>query len=71
MKLEGISKGKNDDLGVKIAMHIAASNPLAIDADNIKSLVEKELEIIQAEIVNSGKPKEMAEKISKGKYQSF
>ncbi len=72
VKLEGISKGKNDDLGIKIAMHIAASNPLAIDAENIeKSLVDKELEIIQAEIVNSGKPKEMAEKISKGKISKF
>jgi len=72
VKLDGISIGKNDDIGVKIAMHIAASNPLAIDADNIeKSLVDKELEIIQAEIVNSGKPKEMAEKISKGKISKF
>ena len=72
VKLEGISKGKNDSIGAKIAMHIAASNPLAIDADNIeKSLVDKELEIIQAEIVNSGKPKEMAEKISKGKISKF
>ncbi len=72
VKLEGISKGKNDDIGVKIAMHIAASNPLAIDVDNIeKSLVDKELEIIKAEIVNSGKPKEMAEKISKGKISKF
>ena len=72
VKLEGISKGKNDDIGVKIAMHIAASNPLAIDADNIeKSLVDKELEIIKAEILNSGKPKEMAEKISKGKISKF
>ena len=72
VKLDGISKGKNDGLGVKIAMHIAASNPLAINADNIeKSLVDKELEIIQAEIINSGKPKEMAEKISKGKISKF
>ena len=29
------SKGKNDDIGTKIAMHIAASNPLAIDKDGI------------------------------------
>jgi elongation factor Ts len=33
--------------------------------------VEKELEIIKAEIENSGKPKEMAEKISKGKIAKF
>ena len=72
VKLEGISKGKNEELGVKVAMHIAASNPLAIDKDGIdKKIVDKELEIIKAEITNSGKPSEMAEKISKGKISKF
>ena len=53
-------------------MHIAASNPLALDSKNIpKKIIEKELEIIEAEIINSGKPKEMAEKISKGKISKF
>ena len=53
-------------------MHIAASNPIAIDKDQIKKeVIDKELEIIKAEIVNSGKPKEMAEKISKGKISKF
>ena len=53
-------------------MHIAASNPLAIDRDSIdKTIVDKELEIIKAEITNSGKPVEMAEKISKGKITKF
>ncbi len=72
VKLDGITKGKNDDIGSKVAMHIAASNPLAIDQDSIdKSIVNKELEIIKAEITNSGKPTEMAEKISKGKISKF
>ena len=72
VKIEGITDGKNEDIGNKIAMHIAASNPLAIDKDSIeKSLVDKELEIIKAEITNSGKPAEMAEKISKGKISKF
>ena len=72
VKLSGIVKGKNDDIGVKIAMHIAASNPLAIDKDGIeKAIVEKELEIIKAETKNSGKPKEMIEKISNGKINKF
>ena len=35
VKLDGLSKGKNEDLGNKLAMHIAASNPLAIDKDGI------------------------------------
>jgi len=53
-------------------MHIAASNPIAIDKNGIdKKIVDKELEIIKAEIVNSGKPSEMAEKISKGKISKF
>ncbi len=70
VKVEGLAK--NDDLGLKIAMHIAASNPIAIEAKDIKKeIVDKELEIIKAEIVNSGKPKEIAEKISKGKIQKF
>ena len=72
VKLDGIIKGKNDKIGLKLAMHIAASNPLAIDKDGIdKSIVNKELEIIKAEITNSGKPAEMVEKISKGKISKF
>ena len=72
VKIDGISKGENDDIGKKIAMHIAASNPLAIEKDGIdKTIVDKELEIIKAEITNSGKPSEMAEKISKGKITKF
>ena len=72
VKLEGISKGKNEDIGTKIAMHIAASNPLAIDKEGIKKeVVDKELEIIKAEITNSGKPADMAEKIAQGKISKF
>ena len=72
VKLGGIIKGKNEEIGTKIAMHIAASNPLSIDKDGIdKKIVEKELEIIKAEIINSGKPPEIAEKISNGKIAKF
>ena len=62
----------NDQLGSKVAMHIAASNPLAIQKEDIdKRIIEKELEIIKAEISNSGKPNEMIDKISKGKITKF
>ncbi len=72
VKIDGIIKGKNDEIGSKIAMHVAASNPLSIDKDGIKKeIVDKELEIIKAEITNSGKAAEMAEKISKGKISKF
>ena len=71
VKLDGVNK-ENEEIGTKIAMHIAASNPLAIDKDGIdKLIVDKELEIIKAEITNSGKTAEIAEKISKGKILKF
>ena len=72
VKLDGVSSEKNNDIGPKIAMHIAALNPLALDKDDInKAIIDKEMEIIKAEIVNSGKPADMAEKISKGKISKF
>ena len=72
VKVDGIIKGKNDDIGNKISMHVAASSPLAIDKDAIKKeIIDKELEIIKAEVINSGKPKDMADKISKGKISKF
>ena len=72
IQLEKTEETQNMDLGNKLAMHIAASNPLAIDKDGIdKKIIDKELEIIKAEIINSGKPKELAEKISKGKISKF
>ena len=72
VKIDGITKDKNEDLGIKIAMHIAASSPLAIDKEGIdKKIVDKELEIIRAEIENSGKPSQMVEKISNGKINKF
>ncbi len=72
IKLSGIKKNKDNDFGSKLAMHVAASNPLAIDREKIdKEIVDKELEIIKAEVLNSGKPKEMVDKISNGKISKF
>ena len=72
VKLEGIVKDKNEEIGNKISMHIAASNPLAIDKNGIKKeIIDKELEIIKEEIKNSGKPDAMVDKISKGKVTKF
>ena len=72
VNLEGIVKEKNFEIGNKVAMHIAASNPLAINKDELKKeIIDKELEIIKAEIINTGKPADLAEKISKGKIAKF
>ena len=58
--------------GKQLAMHVAASNPLALDADSIdKKVLEKEQELIAEELKSSGKPAEIADKISLGKINKF
>ena len=58
--------------GQKIAMHIAASNPISINKEGIsKEILDKEMEIIKEELVNSGKKDEIVDKISKGKMNKF
>ena len=49
-------------------LHIKCGE-LRVDID--KSIVDKESEIIKAEIINSGKPAEIADKISQGKITKF
>ena len=71
IKLAGINE-KNNSIGQKIAMHVTASSPLALNKEGIdKKVIDKESEIIKAEIKNSGKPDEIAEKIAKGKINKF
>ena len=60
------------DFGHKLAMHIAASNPLTIEVGQLdKKILEKENEIIREELKNSGKDVNIVEKISKGKLEKF
>ena len=71
IKLAGINE-KNNSIGQKIAMHVTASSPLALNKEGIdKKVIDKESEIIKAEIKNSGKPDEIDEKIAKGKINKF
>jgi Translation elongation factor Ts len=53
-------------------MHIAASNPISINSDEInKEILDKEHELITEELKNSGKPEDIAKKISSGKMNKF
>ena len=69
------SKKFNEEIknfGHKLAMHIAASDPLAIDFSRLdKKILEKENEIINEELKYSGKDANIVEKISKGKLEKF
>ena len=61
-----------NSFGKQLSMHIAASNPLALTADGIdKEVLDKEQELISEELKNSGKPEEIAKKISIGKINKF
>ena len=58
--------------GKQLSMHIAASNPLALESSLIdKSIIDKEQELVTEELKNSGKPDEIAKKISLGKMNKF
>jgi elongation factor Ts len=60
------------NFGKQLSMHIAASNPLALDQDTIdQSIIDKEQELVTEELKNSGKPDEIAKKISLGKMSKF
>ena len=63
---------KIDLFGKQLTMHIAASNPLAIESEELnKEILLKEQELISEELKNSGKPEDIAKKISIGKLSKF
>ena len=58
--------------GKQLSMHIAASNPLALSSDLIdNNVLQKEQDLITEELKNSGKPDDIAQKISLGKMKKF
>mgnify|MGYP001304574750 CR=1 FL=1 len=60
------------NFGKQLSMHIAASNPMAIESQNInKELLDKEIELISEELKNTGKTQEIIKKISEGKISKF
>lgn len=67
--------GKTDEfheMVKNIAMHIAASNPIAIDRDGIPpEILEKEKNIYAIQAKESGKPEKVIDKIVDGKMGKF
>ena len=49
--------------GKQLSMHIAASNPLALETESIdQAIIEKEQELVSEELKNLGKPDDIAKK---------
>ena len=73
VSLETNNDSKNlKSFGKQLCMHIAASNPLALDVNDIdKNILDKEQTLISEELKNTGKPDAIVQKISIGKINKF
>ena len=66
------NKAKLEDLAKKIAMHVAATNPLALSVDDLDpAIVDKERSMLKAEAIESGKPEAIVDKMVEGRMQKF
>ena len=60
------------NFGKHLSMHIAASNPLAVNIENLdEEILNKEQELITEELKNSGKKEDIIKKIALGKINKF
>ena len=60
-------KAKLEDLAKKIAMHVAATSPLALSVDDLDpAIVQKERDMLKAEALESGKPEAIVDKMVEG-----
>lgn len=65
-------KDKLDDLGRKLAMHVASSQPQFLDIDSVDATaLERERDILSEQARASGKPEEIVEKMVEGRIRKF
>lgn len=65
-------KAKLDALAKKIAMHVAATSPLALSVDDLDpTIVQKERDMLKAEALESGKPEAIVDKMVEGRMTKF
>jgi elongation factor Ts len=64
--------GGDDTLGRDLAMHVAASRPVALSREQVSpELIQKERDIAAAKAAESGKPANIVEKMVEGSVQKF
>jgi elongation factor Ts len=65
-------EGGDDELGKDLAMHIAATNPICLSADQMpQDLLDKERDIVTAQAKESGKPDEIVAKMVEGRMRKY
>ncbi|MCK9499414.1 MAG: elongation factor Ts [Bacteroidales bacterium] len=70
--LVGLNKLVDNQIGLNIAMQIAAMNPVSIDKDSVpQKVIDKELEVGREQARNEGKAEELLDRIAQGKLQKF
>lgn len=64
--------GADEAIGMDVAMHVAASRPMAVgEADMPADVLDKEREILAAQVADSGKPPEIQEKMITGRMKKY
>jgi len=64
--------GGDESLGRDLAMHIAASNPVCVNEDQVPAdMLAKEREITEAQARDSGKPDNIIEKMIEGRMRKY
>ena len=73
VSLKTVNNDENVNIfGKQLCMHIAASNPICLNEDDISvDVLQKEKELISEELKNTGKPENIVNKISVGKLDKF
>lgn len=70
--LQGSAEKINEETQKGVAMHVAAAAPRFLKPEEIpQAVLDKEKEIYEAQLKDSGKPAEMLEKILPGKLKKF
>ena len=65
-------EGGDGALGKDIAMHVAASNPMCVSADQVPAEdLAKEREIFKAQALQDGKPEKIIDKIVEGRVRKY
>ncbi len=65
-------KDKLEELGRKLAMHVAAANPLAVTQDDIDpGIIERERAVLAEQAKESGKPENIIDKMVEGRLRKY
>lgn len=67
-----VLEGANAEVAKDVAMHVAAMNPTCVTRDEVPTeMLERESNVIKEQVMNEGKPQEIAEKMVAGRLNKF